>query len=117
MADQTITEILAAWREIADVRDADRDGDFDPYSEAVAETLRSCAEEVERALPRADMTAVDRIANILAAPQWSGADFLEAIADTIGKVRPHPGGYPTRKAYAEVFAKATGRDVIEEDED
>lgn len=47
---QSITEILAAWREIADVRDADRDGDFDPYSEAVAETLRSCADEIERAL-------------------------------------------------------------------
>lgn len=65
----------------------------------------------------ADMEAIDQITNILAAPEWSGADFLEWIADEIGKVRPHPGGYSTRKAYAEVFADATGRDVIEEDED
>lgn len=67
-----------------------------------------------------DQQAIDKIADILAEPEWSGADFLEWIADVIGTVRPHPGGYPTRKAYAKVFAEATGRDVIElgdEDED
>lgn len=59
-----------------------------------------------------DQRAVDKIASILGAPEWEGADFCEWIADIIGEVRPHPGNYATRDEYADIFAEEIGRDVI-----
>lgn len=61
--------------------------------------------------PVTDQTVVDCIATMLGTnPLWSGADDLEAIANLIGKVRPHPGG--GRPAdYRTKFHAATGRPV------
>ncbi|MBN6754336.1 hypothetical protein JRG18_12580 [Kocuria palustris] len=52
---------------------------------------------------------IDGIASLLAAPEWSGAQMLEIIAEAIGRVRPHPGAYPDREAYSVVFTNETGR--------
>lgn len=58
-----------------------------------------------------DQSAIDRIANVLAEPEWN-VEYLETIADIIGDVRPHPGGHDTREEYATKFWAATRRDVI-----
>ena len=45
--DRGIADIIEGWRQTADARDDDRGEEFDVYSEAVAETLRECADEIE----------------------------------------------------------------------
>lgn len=58
-----------------------------------------------------DQQAIDIIATILGTSEtWSGADFLELIANVIGEVRPHPGG--AFETYRADFLAATGREVV-----
>lgn len=58
-----------------------------------------------------DRDAIDAIATLLGtSSQWSSAaDYLEDIANIIGKVRPHPGD--NADTYAQTFELETGRPV------
>ena len=60
-----------------------------------------------------DTYVVDALATMLGtADEWrSAADYLEAIADLVGQVRPHPGA-SDGAVYAVCFRQATGRDVV-----
>lgn len=55
-----------------------------------------------------DTKAIDLIASILADPEWS-VEHIEWVAEAVASVRPNPGGYDTRRDYADVFAVATDR--------
>jgi hypothetical protein len=59
-----------------------------------------------------DTQIVDTLAALLAVSEWDGGpEDIAAIADLIGKVRPHPGNCASRAEYAAAFKAATGRDV------
>ncbi|MNY75788.1 hypothetical protein D3C86_2151680 [compost metagenome] len=61
-----------------------------------------------------DTDVVDAIALGLGTkPEWSGADELEWIANTIGKVRPHPGDRDPRE-YHEEFIEQHDFDPIQD---
>ena len=56
-----------------------------------------------------DEQAIDAIATLLGtSADWS-ADHTEAIANIIGRVRPHPGCYEYSDSYTFAFVRATGR--------
>lgn len=62
-------------------------------------------------MKKEDEYVVDAIATYLGTwSEWSGADALEAIADLIGRVRPHPGNVPA-EIYAQAFANYTDRRI------
>lgn len=64
--------------------------------------------------PLTDTDVVDAIAlGLGTSPDWPGADTLEWIADTIGKVRNHPGGCDPRE-YREEFAEERTIDPLDD---
>ncbi|MER6520089.1 hypothetical protein ABT246_24945 [Streptomyces sp. NPDC001553] len=64
--------------------------------------------------PLTDTDVVDAIAlGLGTSPDWPGADTLEWIDDTIGKVRNHPGGCDPRE-YREEFAEERTFDPLDD---
>ena len=58
-----------------------------------------------------DMWAIDKIATLLGtSDDWSGADYLDMIAEIVGIVRPHPAG--DGHAYATTFHRKTNRNIF-----
>ena len=57
-----------------------------------------------------DTEVIDQITGLLADPEWD-VEYLEWIADMVGQVRPHPGGYETRGEYREVWRAHNDREL------
>lgn len=105
---RVLAEAFIAAREVSD--DAESAAGWQ-LAEWVINNCTAPAETPAAETATTDQDVVDSIATMLGTnPRWSGADDLEAIANLIGKVRPHPGD--NRPAdYRAKFHAATGRPV------
>ena len=103
----TTEDAAMTWAEKEDHADA---WDFD--NDLLYRSAVELAVEVKRSLSaRADRVAIDKIATLLGtAVTWDGAaDFLDDIANIIGRVRPSVGSEPDQ--YAAAFLATTGHAV------